>query len=153
MKPTHATSSNWKTYMTVAVDLAEADQELLRKLQNMDGDLRWCVALWRLPEDTPTRGLNYDGAKEFIQSAGNRGRMTVELRRYEAGRQDYCQYLVGRPASPQVAPLLAKVGWQDKTVALFENEVFSAESAAEIYSYYLRHDEVPAYCTLRIVDA
>ncbi len=36
---------------------------------------------------------------------------------------------------------------------VLENEVFTAEEAAEVYRYYHVHDTVPAECTLRFIDA
>ena len=152
MKPTHATASNWRVFMTLPDQLRDADARLLRKLQILDGSEDWSMALWRLPDDIPTRGLDASGAAECLQSAGTRDRLSVELRRHEGDGEDaYAQYAVGRPLAEGEYPEPASVSWDETTITVQSNEVFTAEEAAPIYSHYLRHNSVPDGCTLRLI--
>ncbi len=117
----------------------------------LDGDEEWSAALWRLPEDNPTRALNGAGAREFLQSAGTAQRLSIEMmRREQRGDDGYCLYAVGKPGAPGPEP--TTISWQDRSIQVATNEVYTAEEAAVIYAYYRKHNTVPPDATLRLID-
>jgi hypothetical protein len=56
------------------------------------------------------------------------------------------------PVDDQFAMPLVRVPWSDHVLTVFENEVFDASEAGDVYWYYFQHDTVPSGYSLRKLD-
>jgi len=91
---THALTMNGRIHGELK-DPFDAPEEVLKKrLALLDGTNRYSLSLWRLPGGVPFDRVDLaKWPQEYIQVAGSRERMTVEVRRYED--EVLRQYVVG----------------------------------------------------------
>lgn len=149
---THVASVNWRTSGPVG-ELYEARREISTSLGNMDGDRFWAYALWPIPTGQLwTEVDNASRRKAFLQSAGDRDRMTVELREVAADGVAH-QYVVGRPGTTHEGRPTELVTWADgQRQSVYPGEVYTAEEAAPVYLSYYDTGTVPAGYVLRELD-
>ena len=129
-------------------DPLDPPEDIIRqRLALLDGVNRYSFSLWRLPERVPFERVDLDRwPQEYIQAAGSKERLTVEIRRIEGiGRQ----YVVGKcppagPMSHQVA-----IHWSGYETCVQENEVFTAVEAAEVFVHYYATGRIPEVYALR----
>lgn len=131
------------------IDTLRPFEEQLRfTLNRMDGSKLWAYSLWRAPEGANLRA-SLPFSDEYIQSAGDRTAMTIEVRTADASGTA-TQYIVGKPTEAP-GEATEKITWDGGTqrTLVRANEVFTADEAAEVFGAYFRTDEVPAEYTLR----
>jgi hypothetical protein len=121
------------------------EEELAARLDLLDGEDRFALLLWRLPEGVPFDRFDLDsGPTDYIQCAGGvAGRFMCEVRRVAPdGRPRH--EVIGR--GPVTGPALASalVPWSEKETSVQANEVLSRDEVAELFTAYLAHDSVPA---------
>ncbi len=133
-------------------DALDPDDVLLRRrLALLDGIDRYSLSLWELPPGTPFDRVNLGRwPKEYVQAAGSRDRLTVELRRTEDSGP--CQYVVGRAMSgPEPRPAVS-LTWDGMTTTVLANEVLDAEEATAVFIRYLCDNGIPEGFELRRLD-
>ena len=64
----------------------------------------------------------------------------------------HSQYTIGKPWHGLESPCEVSVKWNGGGTTVFENEVFTADEAAPIFTHYLEHNTVPAEFELRLID-
>lgn len=123
------------------------EDRLAADLRAMDGDRRFALAFWPIPDVADRRVVDdrWD-APEYIQCAGGPDRFLIEIRRSSDGRFEHLA--VGR--GDDEAPVDVRRGNHVSTVAT--SETFTAEETREILEHHLRHGELPGGLTLRSVD-
>jgi hypothetical protein len=127
------------------------DVLLRRRLGLLDGNRRYSLSLWELPPETPFDRVDLGRwPTEYVQAAGSRDRLTVELRRTE--NSGPCQYAVGRAVSDPEAQPAVSLPWDGVTTTVLPNEVLDVEEAAAIFVRYLRDKELPEGFALRRLD-
>ena len=119
-------------------------------LDRLDGTNRFSVSLWELPPATPFDDVNLDKwPLRFLQAAGHRDRMTVEIRR--DGERDSEQFVVGKSDTIETVPS-DEVRWDAFTTTVFGVEVFTAAEAVPLFLSYWQTNDVPAAYRLRALD-
>ena len=151
MHVTHAVTMNGHIHGELK-DSEDTCEEVLRKrLALLDGSTRYAFTLWRLPD-----GVRFDRVdlgrwpQEFLQVAGSRDRMTVEVRQVVAGQPK--QYVVGhRQSGENIAVDQVRIPWNGHSVQVRSSEVFDAAEAGEIFGAYYRTGSVPDEYVLRVL--
>lgn len=123
-----------------------------KRLSLLDGTRRFSLMLWALPPGVPLDHVDIaSGPDEYIQSAGSRDRMTVEVRRLEAGQPR--QYVVGRDARPSGGENRDEViKWDGIETTVRSSEVFTADQAADLFVSYYATGWIPHSYSLRLLD-
>ena len=128
--------------------IEEARDQLRNTLSRIDGKDRYSLVLWAMPEGKRLVELDEDkDAREYIQCAGSAAAMTVELRTESAGEGQ--QLVVGRLPGPRLNEPNVRIPWDEYEVVVYEDEVFTASEAAELFGSYLEQGSVPARFMLR----
>ena len=151
MKPTHLYEFSDGDTITLG---PEDDHDLLiTPLGVLDGADENHVILSRLvrqewPDDL-TEDERNESLSSFLQAGGSAEALTLEVRRREG--DDFVQYIVGRPSSASAATPDIPITVGEYTYQVTADEVFTAESAAEVFVHYFEHDAVPEDFTLRLL--
>jgi hypothetical protein len=117
-------------------------------LARIDGNVRYSLVLWAMPNGKRLGELDEDkDAREYIQCAGSAAAMTVELRTESHGEGQ--QFVVGRLPDPRIDEPQVRIPWDEFEAIVYEDEVFTAEEAVELFGSYLETGSVPAKYTLR----
>lgn len=149
MQRTHVSTINWHSSGAVG-DLREPHAEVARALTLMDGQGRWAYALWKIPAGEVWPDV--DKPRAFLQSAGDRDRMTVELREVAPDGVAH-QYVVGRPGTTHEGRPTELVTWaDDQRQSVYAGEIYTAEEAAPVYLSYYDTGTVPDGYVLRELD-
>jgi hypothetical protein len=117
--------------------------EIETVLGRPDGDRFFSLVAWRMPE-----GLDFEGsdprriADEYLQCGGKADRLTLELRRSEAGA--YHQYCIGRQIVEPAKQLSESIRWGDHETLVYPSEVFDSVSAGLVFREYFRSGNAPA---------
>jgi hypothetical protein len=124
-------------------------------LRRQDGENRWGLGLFRLPETMSYDEMLAVGEEftEYLQAGGSADRLTVEIRK-PGGGQWNCQwvrYVVGHPHD-QRAHLDVETPMPNGAVRVSSAEVFEAEEAADLFAAYHQTGDLPDGYTLRPVD-
>lgn len=120
-----------------------------KRLALLDGTNRYSLSLWRLPPGVPFDRVNLvTWPQEYLQVAGCRDGMTIEIRRFEGGAPR--QYAAGRSISDRNDTNAETViRWNGGETKVFSNEVFTVEEAADLFAIYLENADVPETHLLR----
>lgn len=117
----------------------------------MDGDGFWGFSIWPVPPGQMWPDVDMN-PQEFLQSAGDRDRMTVELREVDPDGVAH-QFVVGRPGTTHEGRPAELVTWaDDRRQSVYPGEVYTAEQAAPVYLSYYDTGKVPAGYVLRELD-
>lgn len=119
-------------------------------LGQLDGEELFTYTIWRAPNPESHVVRRRDVGETFIQAAGSASGMTVEVRQFGDDGKTHL-YTVGKkqPAGERTALLPISA---ERAVRVFENEVFTAEEAAEIFNAFQAADTVPKGFALRELD-
>lgn len=116
---------------------SEASGQLLQALGRLDGERRFSLILFKLPEGAALDDVDLSTfPKEYLQCAGSQERMAVEIRVRESG--DLRQYALGRAEGPadRMEPDEV-IRWSSFETPVHHTEVFTGAEAAEIFLEYL----------------
>lgn len=120
-----------------------------QRLALLDGVIRYSLSLWRLPD-----GITFDRVDlaawpmEYVQVAGSRERLTIEVRRLEEGIP--AQYVVGRHTpDASDSPTEVLVPWDGYEERVLSTEVFTAAEAAKIFVFYYATGDIPGSFRVR----
>ena len=129
------------------------EAHLLKSLSALDGSTLYAFSIWKLPDGVRFHKVNLKKwPQEYVQAAGSREKMTVEIRR--RGGDGYAQYTVGREgvAKRRISRKHVVIRWDEFKVKVLPHEVFDAESAAEVFIAYYKTDTIPEGYTLRRLE-
>lgn len=148
---THALTMNGRIHGELK-DPLDSDAEVIRKrLMLLDGDHRFSLSLWRLPIGIPFDRVNLERwPEEYIQVAGSRRRMTVEVRRLDG--EAFAQYVVGRRANADRGRPAMVVPWNGHEAHVHPHEMFDAAGAADLFISYHADGRVPGEFSMRRLD-
>ena len=139
---THAITMNGRIHGELKDPDNPADETIKKRLALLDGTTRYSLSLWRLPDDVPFDKVDLSRwPQEYLQVAGSRTRMTVEVRRIEDGIPR--QYVVGH------APVHASsrpgeiVPWNGYEARVHPTEVFDVAEVGEIFAAYYATGSIP----------
>lgn len=124
-----------------------------KRLSLLDGSRRFALMLWAIPGQVDIDEVDYSREPEqYIQTAGARERMSVEVRRMEANGPS--QYVVGHrvPPSEEEEFPTEVIRWDEAQTTVRPSEVFHAAEVADLFISYYRTGWVPASYTLRKLD-
>lgn len=120
-------------------------------LSHLDGEEYYAVALWEMPAGQRLDDIDMDAfPDEYIQCAGSSEAMTVEIRTMSGDTAT--QYVVGRFSEGHSGEPEVEIPWNAHVVEVYEDEVFDAEAATEIFAHYLAHGTVPDELALRPLE-
>jgi hypothetical protein len=128
-------------------------EELNSRLALLDGQQRFALLLWRLPDGVPFDLVELDsGPAEYIQCAGGvSGRFTCEVRRLGADGNPR-QEIVGRPSGDEASTAPTEtVQWAENERTVQENEVLNRDELCELFGSYLASGEIPASYETRLL--
>lgn len=151
-KATHAITMNGRISGELKHPSDSPEEVIQKRLLLLDGIGRYSLSLWRLPEGVPFDRVDQGSwPTEYIQCAGSKDRLTVEIRRLEAGVHQ--QYVVGAAVTP-VAPSGPRevLKWDSFQTSVYENEIFDAGRASIVFVEYFNNGDVPASYSLRPCD-
>jgi len=149
IEPTHAFTINGRTRMDVTDSQLQSPAEIIRdRLSRLNGKELYSLGIWSLPRGVPLDQVSWQTwPQEYMQVAGSREHMTLEIRRFGDG--DACQYVVGRPPVGVEAEVV--IPWDAHEARVFANEVLDAAEAAELFTAYYHTHDVPETCHLRLL--
>jgi hypothetical protein len=85
---------------------------------------------------------------EYVQVAGSRERLILEVRRLEEGIP--AQYVVGRHTTDSSgSPAEVLVPWDGYETRVLSTEVFTAAEAATIFAFYYATGDIPGSYRVR----
>ncbi len=148
-KVTHALTMNGRVHGELK-DPGLSPQALIgQRLNLLDGVTRYSLSLWRLPEGVPFDRVDLKAwPQEYVQAAGSREAMTLEVRRLENSQPS--QYVIGRGGGIfSDSPVEVRIPWNGFETRVFSTEVFSATEAVEVFVSYFAHGEIPDILCLR----
>lgn len=137
-------------YQAATASHSTMSEVLARRLRRMDGD-EFGTYVVSVQPGAPKDLFELDESTldEYIQSAGDAGAMTVELRRSEADGV-LRQYAVGRSADE---PGARTVRWEtDHSETVPAYEVFTADQAHPVYLQWCWDQTIPDGYRLRLLD-
>jgi hypothetical protein len=124
-----------------------ACDELAGYLDRLDGSLRFSVSLWEMPTNTFFDRVKLDAwPVHFLQAAGSRERMTVELRR--EGAEGDRHFVIGRANTIEAQPSQT-ISWDQSQTRVHHVEVFTAAEAVPLFLSYWQTGDIPAFYRLR----
>lgn len=150
---THALTMNGRIHGELKDPLDSAEDLILKRLELLDGAGRYSLCLWALPTGVPFDRVNLKTwPQEYIQAAGSRERMTVEVRRQEGG--GHRQYVIGRSSSvgQHGSTATTTIVWDGVETQVLPTEVFTATEVAEIFVSYYATAGVPSTYALRRLE-
>jgi hypothetical protein len=150
---THALTMNGGIHGELKDPLDSAEDVIQKRLALLDGAGRYSLSLWELPEGVPfDRVTLKKWPQEYIQAAGSRERMTVEVRRQEVG--GHRQYVIGRSrrGSQHGSAAMTTIVWDSVETEVLPTEVFTAAEAAELFVAYYATAGVPSTYVLRPLE-
>ena len=123
------------------------ENEIAARLDRLDGTERFAVMLWALPPSTDFERVRLDKwPVHFIQAAGTRDRMTVEIR--FADEDSDVQAVIGKTETVDSEPDQV-IEWDGIATPVFETEVFTAAEAVPLFLSYWQRGRVPDTYALR----
>lgn len=106
--------------------------------------------IWRAPSPERHFVRRRDIGETFIQAAGSANGMTIEVSQLGEDGNAHL-YTVGKPQPAGDTTVLVPIN-RERAVRVFENEIFTADEAAEIFDFFHGADRVPDSFTLRELD-
>jgi hypothetical protein len=124
--------------------------EIAGFLDRLDGTTRFSVCLWELPEGTPFDRVKFDRwPLRYLQAAGTRDRMVVELRR--DGEPGERHFVIGKSDTIETEPT-EEIQWDANRMHVYRVEVFTAAEAVPLFLSYWQTNDVPEGYRLRALD-
>jgi hypothetical protein len=124
--------------------------EIAGFLDRLDGTRRFSVNLWELPPATPFDRVKLDRwPTRYLQAAGNRDRMVVELRR--DGEPGGRHFVIGMSNTIETEPTEG-IRWDVYRTLIYQIEVFTAAEAVPLFLSYWQTNDVPQGYRLRALD-
>jgi hypothetical protein len=107
------------------------------------------VCLWALPPNTAFDKVKLDRwPQQYIQAAGTRDRMTVEIRRdAPVGER---QFVLGW--SNTIEDPSEEIRWDEFSTVVYSVELFTAALAVPLFMSYMQTGDIPAGYTERPLD-
>ena len=150
MMPTHVLTINGRNSFELSEAVKPAADVLARSIDLLDGDRKFALSLWRLPDNKRLDKVDREREPaEYMQCAGSADRLTIEVR--ERGENGYGQFVVGRSITTDEESSLENIHWEEHVVRVHPSEIFGAAEAKEIFNYYLAHNAVPASFNKRLL--
>jgi hypothetical protein len=147
---THAVTVNGRIHGELKDNGGPIPHTLAGYLDRLDGVSRFSVNLWALPPDTSLDSvLLEDWPEHYIQAAGSRERMTVEIRR--AGPTGPRHFVVGTMKTIEPSPA-EQIVWDEHSTHVYGVEVFTAAEAVTLFVSYWQSGDLPQGYTERLVD-
>jgi hypothetical protein len=129
--------------------LLDGVEDLVFRLDRLDGLKSFAQILWRLPEGLDFSDSNpKEDAKEYLQCAGSADRMVVEIRRKE-DRDELVQYCVGTDEVSGETEPNEEVHFGANRLRVCQSEIFDAASALPLFEEYFRTGRIPDTYRLR----
>lgn len=148
MSTGYAFTMNGRIHGELKETWAPAAEEIRRRVALLDGTERFSLSLWRLPPGVDLDRVKLDRwPQEYIQTAGCRDRLTVEVRRLEAGV--LCQDVVGRGGEGADGPRDQAVRWSVHETVVAATELYTTAEAGDLFVAYYESGRVPSSCHLR----
>lgn len=107
----------------------------------LDGTRKWSTVWAKLPPGVAVADLSEDWPEEYLQVAGQRGRLVFECRRFVDGR--YRQYAMGRSGAAESEALSEEVQWSDYVLRVKPSEVWTSARVTPIFKYWFDHGVLP----------
>jgi hypothetical protein len=124
--------------------------EIASFLDRLDGTTRFSVCLWELPAGTLFDHVKFDRwPLRYLQAAGNRDRMTVEIRR--DGEPGDRHFVIGRSNTIETERT-EEIRWDTYSTHIYKVEVFTAAQAVPLFLSYWQTNDVPQGYRLRALD-
>jgi hypothetical protein len=138
-----ATSGNGRIHM----EFTDGEAAIRRRLNVLDGTTKYAYSLWKCPPGVEFDHINLKKwPTDYLQTAGSRDRMTVELRRTDTPQGVPSHVVLGRPGTsiPEV-PQMETIEWDQFEVVVMAHEVFSADEAYDAFVAYLEDQTLSGY--------
>lgn len=149
MTATHASTLNGNVHGEFRHPVLAIPDYLRWMLENLDGRRRFAWSVWRLPDGVSFPDVDLRAfPREYLQCAGTRERMTVEVRRQEEPGA-YRQYTIGRSDGGDDEPLDQVITWDKHSATIRRSEVFDAAQAYPVFLAYYETDGIPGEYRLR----
>lgn len=154
MHATHATTTNGRIHEEFTDPEFSPDELIRRYIDVLDGTTDFSLGLWALPPGVPLGGFDIKTwPQEYIQTAGSRDRLIVEIRRIIHGTPTlYAIGHLGYRDLDQADQATETVVWDGIGSVVPANEVFDATETAALFLSYFRTDDIPAGYTLRTLN-
>lgn len=147
----HAVTANGRMSLEITETPEDARDLIASMLSRMDGTNNYSLVLWAMPQGKRLDEVDEDTwPVEYIQCAGSSEAMTIEIRRMENG--EAAQYVVGRASEERAGEPAVAIPWDAYVATVYQDEVFNAEEATELFAYYLVDGAVPPEFSLRHLD-
>ncbi|WP_322778627.1 hypothetical protein [Frankia sp. Cas4] len=147
---THALTMNGRIHGELKDPVAPPAELIRQRLLLLDGSNRFSLSLWAIPPDTSFDQIDLRvWPQEYIQAAGSRDRLMVEMRRVDGLKPR--QYLVGHKTSVTGEHLDpdVPVHWNGCETTVLQREVFDIEEAGGLFVAYYTTGSVPPQYALR----
>jgi hypothetical protein len=124
--------------------------EIAGFLNRLNGTTFFSVCLWELPEGTLFDDVQLDRwPLRYLQAAGNRDRMVVEIRR--DGEPGDRHFVIGQSDTIEAEPI-EEIRWDAYSTHVYRVEVFTAAEAAPLFYSYWQSNDVPHGYRFRALD-
>jgi hypothetical protein len=131
--------------------LDDAREKLARLLRALDGEKYYSVIVAALPSGKRIDDIDFTSwPVEYMQCAGSSAAMTCEIR--ESDDNHLVQYAIGRSSEKRSFEPDVCIRWSDFEVNVYEDEVFDADEALELFIHYLAHGAAPPGYALRRLE-
>lgn len=145
---THALTMNGRIHGELKDPVDSAEETIRKRLALLDGTTRYSLSLWRLPDNVPFDKVDLaKWPQEYLQVAGSRERMTVEVRRFES--EVPRQYVVGHAVAVMEPSADEAIAWNGYETQVRTSEVFDAVEATELFATYYATGDLPPDYALR----
>lgn len=152
MTTTHAFTINGRSNTELTDIWQPIPDEIRSLLRRLNGEERFSLGIWRLPEGVRFSRVDFDEDRSYIQGGGSAERMAVEMRTVQGGvaRQE----VIGRAVAetPTGDPKEEVPFGGGYGVRVYPNEVFDAEEAGDLFVSYYETGDVPAGYTKRLIQ-
>lgn len=119
-------------------------------LESLDGKSRFTYSIWRGDDPRSIVATPRKYNHSFIQAAGSRQAMTVEIRITGEDEQMHL-YVVGRAEQSSEATTPTPIS-AERAVRVHDNELFTARESAKLFVEFYEDETVPGSYTLRELD-
>lgn len=132
-------------------DLSPED-DIRHRVRLLDGVKRYSLMLWAMPPGLPLDSIDlHEWPQEYIQAAGSKDQLAVEIRRIVDGSPQ--QYVVGHDTGTAgQSPESEVVSWNGCETIVQLNELFDAAEVGELFVEYYLTNSIPASHVLRKLD-
>lgn len=118
-------------------------------VESLDGEKRYAWTLWRLPPGTPIDRVDARiYPTQYLQCAGTRERVTIEVRRDGSDGREPGHFVVGRGVGDGEQGDEV-VRWDRHSTVVRSSEVFGSHQALSVLVAYYETDDVPPGHSLR----